>query len=112
MEQKSYSLFQKAFIISFGKVFNRLSALFVIIYLSYHLPKEDYGSYRQIWLLFNTLVPVISLGIPVSVNYFFPLLKEEDKNMFIFQTYFFLLILGLLFSTLFFFRGIKFLYII
>jgi len=102
MEQKSYSLFQKAFIISFGKVFNRLSALFVIIYLSYHLPKEDYGSYRQIWLLFNTLVPVISLGIPISVNYFFPLLKEKERKSFIFQTYFFLLILGFIFSSLFF----------
>ena len=52
----SYSLPAKAFIISFGKIINRLSALFAIIYLSYHLPKEDYGSYRQVWLLFNILV--------------------------------------------------------
>ena len=71
----SYSLPAKAFIISFGKIINRLSALFAIVYLSYHLPKEDYGSYRQVWLLFNTLVPVLSFGIPISVNYFFPLLK-------------------------------------
>jgi len=99
---QSYSLPAKAFIISFGKIINRASALFAIIYLSYHLPKEDYGSYRQVWLLFNTLVPVLSLGIPVSVNYFFPLLREEQKKTFIFQTYFCLLILGFLFALLFF----------
>jgi len=98
----SYSLPAKAFIISFGKIINRLSALFVIIYLSYHLPKGDYGSYRQVWLLFNTLVPILSLGIPISVNYFFPLLKEEERKSFIFQTYFSLLILGLFFALLFF----------
>ena len=84
MEQKTSSLFQKAFIISFGKVFNRISALFVIIYLSYQLPKQDYGSYRQVWLLFNMFVPILSLGIPISVNYFFPLLRSEEKKTFIF----------------------------
>ena len=52
-ETINYSLPQKAFIISFGKIINRLSALFAIIYLSYHLPQEVYGSYRQVWLLFN-----------------------------------------------------------
>ena len=98
----SSSLPAKAFIISFGKVINRLSALFAIIYLSYHLPKEDYGSYRQVWLLFNTLVPILSLGIPISVNYFFPLLKEDERKSFIFQTYFSLLVLGLFFALLFF----------
>ncbi len=97
-----YSLPAKAFIISFGKIINRLAALFAIIYLSYHLPKEDYGSYRQVWLLFNTLVPILSLGIPISVNYFFPLLKEKERKSFIFQTYFSLLILGLFFAVLFF----------
>jgi len=101
--EASYSLPAKAFIISFGKIINRLSALFAIIYLSYHLPKSDYGSYRQVWLLFNTLVPVLSLGIPISVNYFFPLLKEEEKKSFIFQTYFSLSILGFVFTLLFYY---------
>ena len=96
------SLSKKTFIILFGKVINRISALFAIIYLSYHLPKADYGSYRQMWLLFNMLVPILSLGIPVSVNYFFPLLKEKEQKSFIFQTYFSLAILGFLFSLLFF----------
>ena len=105
MEQKTYSLFQKAFIISFGKVFNRISALFVIVYLSYQLPKQDYGSYRQVWLLFNMFVPILSLGMPISVNYFFPLLRLEEKKTFIFQTYFSLLGLGFLFSMLFFFSA-------
>lgn len=104
----SYSLPAKAFIISFGKIINRLSALFAIIYLSYHLPKSDYGSYRQVWILFNTLVPILSLGIPISVNYFFPLLEEDEKKSFIFQTYFSLSILGFMFTLLFFFGASSF----
>ena len=104
----SYSLPAKAFIISFGKIINRLSALFAIIYLSYHLPKSDYGSYRQVWILFNTLVPILSLGIPISVNYFFPLLEEDEKKSFIFQTYFSLSILGFIFTLLFFFGASSF----
>ena len=98
----NYSLPQKAFIISFGKVINRLSALFAIVYLSYHLSKGDYASYRQVWMLFNTLIPILSLGIPISVNYFFPLLRKEDRKSFIFQTYFSLSILGFFFTLLFF----------
>ena len=104
----SYSLPTKAFIISFGKIINRLSALFAIIYLSYHLPKSDYGSYRQVWILFNTLVPVLSLGIPISVNYFFPLLEQSEKKSFIFQTYFSLSVLGFLFTLLFLFGAPSF----
>ena len=104
----SYSLPAKAFIISFGKIINRLSALFAIIYLSYHLPKSDYGSYRQVWILFNTLVPILSLGIPISVNYFFPLLEEDEKKSFIFQTYFSLSVLGFMFTLLFFFGASSF----
>ena len=103
MEKTSYSLSKKAFIISFGKVINRASALFAIIYLSYSLSKDVYGSYRQVWLLFNTLVPIISLGIPVSINYFIPLLDNKERKTFAIQTYLLLAILGLLFSFILFF---------
>ena len=87
MKQEGYSLSKKAFIISFGKIINRLSALFAIIYLSYHLSKDVYGSYRQVWVLFNTLVPIISSGIPISINYFIPLLNNKDRKIFVIQTY-------------------------
>ncbi|MAR35016.1 MAG: hypothetical protein CL714_05765 [Chloroflexi bacterium] len=103
MEKVSYSLSKKAFIISFGKVINRLSALFAIIYLSYSLSKDVYGTYRQVWLLFNMLVPMLSLGIPVSINYFLPLLDENQRKTFSIQTYFLLCFLGIIFSLLLFF---------
>ena len=108
MQKKSYSLSKKAFIISFGKVINRLAALFAIMYLSYNLPKDIYGSYRQVWLLFNTLVPIISIGIPISINYFIPLLKENERKYFVIQTYFLLCILGFLFSLILFFGANSF----
>ena len=103
MQTTKYSLPKKAFIISFGKVINRLSALFAIMYLSYALSKDLYGSYRQVWLLFNMLVPMLSLGIPVSINYFLPLLNDNQRKTFTIQTYFLLCFLGVIFSLFLFF---------
>ena len=106
--EKKYSLSKQAFIISFGKTINRLAALFAIMYLSYNLSKDIYGSYRQVWLLFNTLVPILSIGIPISVNYFIPLLKDSQRKYFVFQTYALLCILGFLFSLIMFFGANSF----
>ena len=97
-----YSLSEKAFIISFGALIKRLAALFAIIYLSYNLSKDIYGSYRQVGLLFNTLIPIISIGIPVSINYFIPLLNDNQRKSFVVQTYILLCILGFLFSLIMF----------
>ena len=66
----SISLTKKVGYISLGKGFISLSSIAIGAILSRFLTKESYGTYRQLWLLYNTLYPIISLRIPTSVNYF------------------------------------------
>lgn len=62
------------------------------------LTVEDYGTYRQVWLLYYTLIPLFTLGISTSINYFVPRLSTQQQKTFIFQTFFGLFTLGLIFA--------------
>jgi O-antigen/teichoic acid export membrane protein len=92
----------KAGIISFGKLVTSLSSLAAAAILSRFLSKTDYGTYRQVWLIYNTVAPVLILGLPVSVNYFVPRMKPSEQKALNLQTYLLLAALGLILSLLLF----------
>lgn len=98
-----YRLSTKAAVISFGQLSTTLSHLAVAVILSYSLSKSDYGSYRQVWLLYRTLIPILTLGLPISINYFFPKLESSGQKIQNLQTYLLLAVLGLLLSSILFF---------
>jgi O-antigen/teichoic acid export membrane protein len=55
------------------------------------LSKEEYGYYRQFWLLFETLTPILILGFPRSLLYYLPRIdSREQRSAYLTQTVLFL----------------------
>ncbi len=55
------------------------------------LSKEEYGYYRQFWLIFETLTPILILGFPRSLLYYLPRLdSREERSAYLTQTVLFL----------------------
>lgn len=51
------------------------------------LTVEDYGYYRQFWLLFETLSSLLILGFPRSLLYYFPRVEDrKTKSVYVTQT--------------------------
>lgn len=98
----SNSLTGKIGYISLGKFLASLSSLIAGAILSRYLDKDTYGTYRQLWLVYNTLYPVIALGIPTSVNYFIPQLPHKERKMLNTQTFTVLTFGGAILSGVFF----------
>jgi O-antigen/teichoic acid export membrane protein len=92
----------QAAVITFGKVVVSASTILLGMLLSRHLSVEGYGTYRQVWLVYNLFYPVFTTGIANSVNYFLPRLNRERQKVFLNQTYFLLFLLGLVFSLILF----------
>jgi len=85
--------------VSLGRILVRLSGLIGAAILSRYLTKDEYGTYRQVFLVYNTLLPLVVLGLPMSINYFIPQLPTKGAQKgFVIQTYGLLALLGLLFS--------------
>lgn len=80
--------------ISLGRGVAALAGLITAMILSRWLPPDDYGTYRQIWLVFFTLAPVFELGIPPSVSFFVPQLPRERLKAYFVQNGLALLVSG------------------
>ena len=103
------SLSFKSLIIAFSKAVGVLLSLVISMILSRYLSVTLYGYYKEILLVYNTLVPILTLGVPTSINYFIPRSqsKRESKN-YVFQSYFILLVMGMS-LTVFMYFGARFL---
>ncbi len=97
---KKENLSNDAIIITIGKVIVKISELVLGLILVRLLTKNDYGSYRQVWLIYATLSGILLLGIPASIYYFVPTLTEEKKRTFIFQTVILLACIGFVMAGL------------
>ncbi|HHV72571.1 MAG TPA: polysaccharide biosynthesis protein [Clostridia bacterium] len=96
------SLTFQTVVIAFGKIVVSTSSLGSGMLLSRYLSLEDYGTYRQVLLIYNLLFPILTTGISNSVNYYLPQLAKEKQKTFLCQTYFILMVLGFAFSALLF----------
>lgn len=82
---------------SFG--FSLISAAIVSRYLT----KDDYGTYKQVMYVYNTLLIVFTLGLPRAYSYFLPRVKIEEGLSIVRKLNYSFLFLGLIFScTLYF----------
>jgi O-antigen/teichoic acid export membrane protein len=60
------------------------------------LSVEEYGYYGQFWLLFSTLTPILVLGFPRSLLYYFPRSdSEHEKSVYVSQTVAYLFVVSL-----------------
>ena len=57
--------------------------------------KEEYGTYRQMFLVGSFLIPILQMGMASSVFFFFPNVKGKESQLFS-QTFIFLVLSGLL----------------
>ena len=92
---KNDSLADSAVIITIGQIIVKISEIVLALILVRILNQTDYGSYRQVWLVYATLSSILLLGIPRSVYYFIPTLSGDQKKLFIIQTMFIMLAVGL-----------------
>ena len=85
------SLSHQVGILTLGRVLAFAAVFFVPIVNVRTLSVEEYGYYRQFWLLFETLTPILILGFPRSLLYFFPRSESaREKSVYVTQTVVFL----------------------
>ncbi len=77
MSQKS--LTHQVGILTIGRVVAYVAMFFVPLVNVRTLTVEDYGYYRQFWLLVETLTPMLVLAFPRSVLYYLP--RAENRQV-------------------------------
>ena len=71
--------------------------------LSRYFDKSDYGTYKQVIYVYNTLLAVFTLGLPRAYSYFLPRVSNNEAKSVINKINSLFFILGILFSIILFF---------
>jgi O-antigen/teichoic acid export membrane protein len=71
--------------VSIGRAIGTLAGLATMMVLSRTLAPQDYGTYRQVWLVFFTLAPILELGVPPSVSFFGPQIAGDQRKTYLAQ---------------------------
>jgi O-antigen/teichoic acid export membrane protein len=74
---REFSLTKSAGIVGISKFVNLLGLLCVSIVLTRVLSRTNYGNYEQVWLIYNSFLPLVAYGLSSGV-YFFS--AREDKR--------------------------------
>ncbi len=92
------NLSDKAGLIALSNALQKVDQLAMGILLVRILTQHDYGSYRQLWLVYSLSAPFFLLALQVSFYYFIPRLSSRERAVFVRQTYIILMGLGTLFA--------------
>lgn len=90
-------LINKVFSLSFAKGMTMVVNFIASIIIAKSLTIRDYANYAQSFLVFDTLLPILTFGIPSVILYILPRIKEEEYRSVVFEI---LLILGLIAGSL------------
>lgn len=93
---KNNSLSVNTLVITLGKSAERIVLLLSTVILARYLTQQDYGTYRQVFLIGGTLLLLFNFGIPHSINFFLPQLSRIKQKSFLFHTFLIQFVLGLL----------------
>lgn len=104
---KDQSLTKQAGLLSATESFRFIMKSLIGIVLARMLTPEDYGSYRQLFLIYTTFSTVLLLGIPQSMLYFIPKISDDlDRKRLVSRIVDMISILALLmFGGILIFRG-------
>ena len=88
--------------ITIGNFFSFLIGIVTPIILCRFFSKEDYGTYKQVMYVYDTLLVVFTLGLPRTYSYFIPKYSYQQSNAIISKITSVFFVLGALFSIVLF----------
>lgn len=94
--KKEVGLADRAGFLVIGNSAQMLSSMLAWVGLARLLSKAGFGAYRQAWLPYNLLFPVVTLGLPISMLYFLPRVEAGARKPFVRRTSIVLFCLGVL----------------
>ncbi|MGO9481877.1 MAG: oligosaccharide flippase family protein [Candidatus Kryptoniota bacterium] len=81
MEQgEEFSLTQNAGVVGLSKFVSVLGLLAASVVLTRVLSRTDYGNYEQVWLVYNSFLPLVAYGLSSSIYYFSA--REDRKKVY------------------------------
>ena len=95
----------KVLALSIGSSLSMVASLIFGIVASRWLSKNDYATIRQTFLAYEFIAPVLMLGLPTALYFFFP--KEENKRGIIIDNISLLFLAGCIFSIFLLCGGYK-----
>jgi len=96
----------QAFWVSLGSLFAFGFGIVSSMILSRYFSKKDYGTYKQVLYVYNTMLSVFTLGLPKAFSYFLPRIPiAQAKNLIRKLTNLFLLLGGCFSFVLFIFSA-------
>lgn len=100
-------LANKAVLLAVSKILATVFNIVLFVILSYTFSREDYGQFRQVWLINRALaLEIFTLGIPLSIFYFLPRLTADQRAGFVLQSVVMLTVAGLVVTAgIFVFAG-------
>lgn len=100
MSGKSRNLSSNVGFLMMGGFFSQIVNLLTGILLARILLQEDYGLYKQLFLVNGLLTPIFLAAIPTSILFFLPrLTRPYERSRFLTQTIILLSVLGAIFSV-------------
>src|SRR5690606_36901693 len=60
-------------------IVNTLAQFLIVIILSHNLEKADYATFRQLFLPFEMIAPILGIGLSSSIFYFYSRFTEKSK---------------------------------
>lgn len=100
MEQTSNS--KQAAWIAMGSLFSFGFSIVSSMILSRYFDKSDYGTYKQVMYVYQTLLTVFTLGLPKAYSYFLPRVNLDEAKDLINKITRIFFILGGIFSVILF----------
>ena len=96
------SLSDRAGFIGLGRFIRAISKLLFSVVIVRILTQYEYGSYRQIVLLYSIFSIIFFLGIPQSIYYWLPKTNDSNRKTLVLQSEILLFILGIFLGVIFF----------
>ena len=99
MSKEQTSNSKQAAWVAIGSLFSFIVGIVSPMILSRYFDKGDYGTYKQVMYVYNTLLTIFTLGLPKAYAYFIPKYSNEYSRAIINKVTSIFFILGIVFSA-------------
>lgn len=104
MKMKYRSIYSSASILILGRGLSFLFTFFLPMFLARKLPPADYGTFKQVFLIFSTFYLILQMGMVQSLYYFIPR-EPARRATWVLQSIFVLSVAGIVAGAGIFFLG-------